>query len=217
MSFPRWISGLLVLSLLLTACSSKETLNLSNLKSGSVLFQDDFSDPASGWLQGNDDQGLTEYADGGMRIYVAKDVASELTLLEKMTFADARIEVDASKTGGPDDNDFGVVCRYQDENNFYFLEISSDGYYGIGKYKDNKLTLVSSEQMQSSDAIHQGTAANHLRVDCVGTTLTLYANGVQLASVEDYDFHAGSVGLIGGTFQTAGADILFDNFSVLVP
>lgn len=31
---------------------------------------------------------------------------------------DVRIEVDAAKIGGPDDNDFGVICRYQDIDNF---------------------------------------------------------------------------------------------------
>ena len=32
---------------------------------------------------------------------------------------------------GPDDNDFGIICRYIDDNQFYYAIISSDGYYGI--------------------------------------------------------------------------------------
>ncbi len=190
----------------------------ASLPSGSVLFQDDFSDKNSGWLQGadKDNVGLSEYSNGGLRIYVWTDEANTLSV-PHLNFSDVRIEVDTLKLAGPDDNDFGIICRYQDENNFYFLEVSSDGYYGIGKYKDNNLSLIGIEKMQSSEAIHQGGAINHMRADCIGSTLTLYVNDVQLTSVEDKDFSSGDIGLIAGTFKTPGTDVLFDNFVVLKP
>jgi hypothetical protein len=71
--------------------------------------------------------------------------------------------------------------------------------------------------MQPSDAILQGNATNRLRADCLDSTLALYANGVRLAEVNDADFSSGSVGLIAGTFETPGTEIMFDNLSVLKP
>jgi hypothetical protein len=121
------------------------------------------------------------------------------------------------KFGGPDDNEFGLVCRYIDQDNFYFFTISSDGYYGIGKYKQNHLSLIGMEQMHSSEFIIQGQSINHLRADCIGSQLTFYINGHKVKEVGDADFSTGDVGLIAGTFNTPGADILFDNFSVLKP
>ncbi len=215
------VASLLIIGLfaawLVTACQPSVPSNSSNLKPGSILYQDDFSNSSSGWIQGSDERGSTQYVDNAMRIFVSSDVSSELTLQDSLSFADARIEVDSTKADGPEDNDFGIVCRYQDENNFYFLEISSDGYYGIGKYRNNQLVLIGSEQMQSADAIMQGNTTNHLRADCVGNKLSLYVNGVKLAEVDDPDFLAGKVGLIAGTFKTPGVDIRFDNFSVKVP
>src|SRR6185295_6876674 len=104
------------------------------------------------------------------------------------SFSDVSIEVDGAKFSGPDNNDFGIICRFVDDDNFYFLIIASDGYQVIGKYLAGQLQYVSATEMQSTDAVKQGNATNHLRGDCVGSTLTLYVNGQQVASVTDTSF-----------------------------
>ena len=38
------------------------------------------------------------------------------------------------------DGDFGVICRYQDIDNFYGLEVSEDGYFSIWKYVDGEFS-----------------------------------------------------------------------------
>ncbi len=131
--------------------------------------------------------------------------------------ADVRIEVDATKTDGPDDNDLGVICRYQDASNYYYFLISSDGYAVIARVLDGNQEYISADSMVSTDAIHQGDATNHIRADCVGSSLALYVNGVQVATVSDSSFSRGDVGLIAGTFSEPGTDILFDNFYVYKP
>jgi hypothetical protein len=73
------------------------------------------------------------------------------------------------------------------------------------------------EKMQTSDVIRQGQATNRIRATCNGSLLGLSVNGYDLVEVEDVDFTAGDVGLIAGTFETPGTDILFDNFKVLKP
>jgi hypothetical protein len=198
------------------SCQVSPAIGGEIVSSGGILFKDDFSDPNSGWMQGADEFGKTEYSGGGFRILVTSDVTAKLSI-PRLLFADVIIEVDASKVAGPDDNDYGVICRYQDENNFYFFEISSDGYYSIGKYKDDQLVLIGMEKMQTSDYIYQGQATNHLRAACVGSNLSLMVNGHLLAEVEDGDYSMGDVGLIAGTFETPGVDILFDNFKVFKP
>ncbi len=210
----RWIAILVTLALAGLACQNSA---FENEPADSVLFQDDFSDAESGWLQGEDETGSAGYAREGFRIYVATDLSAKLSILRTPSFSDVRLEVDATKLSGPDDNDYGLVCRYLDENNFYFFEISSDGYAGIGKYKDNELVMISAAQMQPSEAILQGEATNRLRADCAGSRLTFYVNGTKAAEGEDADFSEGFVGLIAGTFETPGVEILFDNFSVRQP
>lgn len=203
---------LLILALTLVACRATGD---STPQPGSVLFQDDFSDPASGWNQVSEANGLSDYDDGAYRIRV--DVLNtDIWARPQLDFNDVRIEVDAFKAGGDRNNRFGVICRAAADH-FYIFLVSSDGYYGIGKVQGNQYELVGMEAMQPSEKINQGTAGNHLAVECVGSRLSLSVNGEKLAEVEDVDFASGDVGLIAGTYNLPGTEIIFDNFSVTEP
>ena len=181
-----------------------------------VLFQDDFSDASSGWDQVNTGDGITDYENGIYRIWV-NATETDIWANPGLDFTNAVVEVDATKIGGPDDNDFGVICRYQDIENFYFFIISSDGFYAIGKVMNGEYNLLGMEQMLPDDAIKLGNATNRIKADCVGSHLVLHANGSKLADVEDTAFVSGDVGLIAGTFDEVGVDIHFDNFVVKQP
>jgi hypothetical protein len=182
-----------------------------------ILFSDDFSNPYSGWDQVNSDEGITDYDNGVYRIFVNTD-NTDVWANPGLNFTDTIIEVETTKAGGPDDNDFGVICRYQDTQNFYFFIISSDGFYGIGIVQDGEQSVLGEdEQLLPGDAINQGNTTNIIRADCVGNTLTLYVNGTQLASVQDDTFASGDVGLLAGTYDEIGTDIHFDNFIVRAP
>jgi hypothetical protein len=168
--------------------------------SGSILFQDD-------------------YQSGGYRINVIQTDTYFFANPYKTFQNDVRIEVDATKIGGPDDNAFGVQCRYQDMDNYYFFYISSDGFVGIGIDNAGTITIISSSDgnMASDPNVNQSAATNHIRADCIGSTLTLYANGTQVASATDSTFTEGDVGLIAKTFKVSGTDIMFHNFFVYKP
>lgn len=179
-----------------------------------VQFQDDFSNPGSGWDTNQDSNGSTDYSNGSFRIKVTNTSYLLWANPNQSLQNDISINVDATKAGGPDDNKFGVICRYQDSDNFYYLFITSDGYAGISMFKNNEQIWLTGDALIPSDAINQGAATNSIRADCAGSTLTLYANNQQIASVTDSSFSGGDVGLIAGTYETSGVDILFDNFMV---
>jgi len=181
-----------------------------------VLFQDDFSDTSSGWDRVDAAEGVTDYTNGGYRIFVDQ-TQHDYWGNPGLDFSDVRVEVDATKVAGPDDNDLGVLCRYQDAQNFYAFYISSDGYASINKVEGGNQEQLGSEKWLETSAVRQGNATNRIRADCVGDSLTLYANGELVHMISDSTFASGDVGLIAGTFSEAGTDILFDNFVVLQP
>jgi hypothetical protein len=195
--------------------STNQTPGASGSKK--VLFQDNFANTDSGWNRVRDADGnITDYENGGYRI-LNNQAISHVWANPGLKFNDVRVEVDATKTSGPDDNYFGVISRYKDGSNFYILAISSDGYYGIVKVENGNLNLLGADQMQPSEAIRQGNATNHLTVVCKGDTLTLSVNGQTLFTVEDDTFSSGDVGLEVTTRQSGGVDVLFTNFSVTKP
>ena len=195
--------------------TAKDTSSES-VKNG-ILFQDDFSDNSGYWYTFVDETGITDYENEGFRININEPGSYHWTNPE-LEFTDTRIEVKATKIGGPEENDFGIICRYQDENNFYFFTISSDGYYGIAKIIDGVESLVGMEELgYDATAINPAEFSNMVGAECIGTTFTLYANGKKLVEVSDSGFASGNIGLIASTYEEPGTDILFDNLIVKLP
>jgi len=215
MSGMRNVSILFLVSLFVSACSALQTQPLQSFPSGTVLFQDDFSSSTTGWDRMLVDEGVMDYDGGGYRIMV-NALQTNFWSTPSKNFSDVRIEVDAGKLAGPDENRIGVLCRFNGKD-YYFFIITSDGFYGLGLFKDGQAILLGQSEMLSSANINQGLAINHLRGDCVGNTLTFFVNGVQIAQTQDSTLTSGDVGVIAGTFATSGVDIIFDNFVVLQP
>lgn len=182
---------------------------------GKVLFQDDFSDETSGWPSVRTDEGITDYENGVYRIYVNIANQDYFGRPEISFQRDIRVEVDATKVAGSDDNDLGILCRYQDSKNFYQFLISSDGYVGIVKVVNGSMQSLGAETLVENSAVNMGNAQNHIRADCIGDTLTLYVNTQQVSTVQDTSFMgSGEVGVFAGTYDTPGTDVYFDNFIV---
>ena len=179
-------------------------------------FSDDFSDPNSGWDRVNNADRITDYQDGVYRIWL-RQPNSDVWANPGLDAGNVIVEVDTYWGSGSYDNDFGVICRYQNTNNFYFAAISSDGYAAIIYMRNGSYEILGADAMQAYSAIIQGDALNHLRFDCVGNSLTLYANAELLISVNHNALSRGDVGLIAGTFDQGGVGILFDKFVVYLP
>jgi hypothetical protein len=213
--------ALVVLVLVSMACSTttvSKTNPTSGSTSGTILYQDKFTDSNSGWPHHQTANSTMDYASGGYRIYVTTTYLLVFAPSGHSFQSNVSIGVDTTKTGGPDDNSIGVICRYQDANNFYLFAISSDGYAGIAMYKNDTMYFLSGSQFDPSSAINQGEATNHIRADCVGSTLTLYVNGTQVNSVTDTTFSSGGdAGLLARANGTSGVDVLFSNFVVNKP
>jgi hypothetical protein len=201
-----------VLSLAVFACALP---SFASVSSGTVLFKDDFSSSTGGWDRYKSAEGTMDYDGGAYRILVNALQVNFWSTPHK-DFSDVRIEVDAGKIAGPDENRIGLICRYAGSQ-YYFFVISSDGYYGIGIFTNGQTALLGQSEMQGSDKIKTGTAINHLRADCDADTLTLFVNESQLAQVHDPILKHGDVGLLAGTFTHPGVDVIFDNFVVMKP
>ena len=185
-------------------------------QTGEVLWVDDFS-TIGPWDMWSDDLSIVDYNSGGFRFFVNEpnfDFWSRL----KRDYNDVIIQVDATKLGGPDNNTLGVFCRYKNRDNFYYFLISSDSYFGILKVLDGNHSLISSDQLQHNEIIQKGDhSTNHIDVECNGPNLVLSVNDTRLAVAYDSDLEWGSVGLMVGTYDEIGVDILFDNFKVIQP
>jgi hypothetical protein len=187
--------------------------------SGKVIFEDDFSDNSGDWDDFSEEFGAAAIDDGAYRITV--DEPSYYVMANPGKFknaSDVIVEVDVLASDKAP-HMMGLICRYVDYDNFYYLMVSSDGWYNIGKIVDGEEVIVGSDEMMedTDNAIKLGYNDNHLRAECIGSTLAIYANGTLLFETADADFEEGNVGLIAGTFEDAPISVLFDNFLVTKP
>jgi hypothetical protein len=210
------IIALIFLAIATVSCSASALPIPQSVAAGTVFFSDDFSDPNSGWDTWTQNGSSVSYQDGTLRIFVNEPQFSFWSRPGKR-YDDVSIQVDAARMGGPEDNDMGILCRYKNEENFYAFLISSDQYGGIVKVVEDEYVLLTGDSLQYIDAIKTGGASNTIGAVCLGTSLTLYVNGVKVASAEDSEFTTGEIGLSAGTYDIPGVDIAFDNFIATKP
>ncbi|NJC95021.1 MAG: hypothetical protein FIB03_01580 [Anaerolineae bacterium] len=205
-----------VFAFILASClpASPAAPTVPSANPGERLYQDTFAENTSGWDRVLNDGGIMDYDSGGFRILVREPKLNYWSTPEK-DFGDVRVEADVTKLNGPDENRAGLMCRYQN-GNYYFFVISNDGYYAVGKFIGGQALLLGHAEMQSSGFI-QPEGVNHLRADCVGNALAFYVNFNQVALVQDADLAKGDVGVLAGSFDEPGVDMLFQNFVVIQP
>ena len=191
---------------------------MSPYSSGDVIFVDDFSEKNEIWdIWEKPDESAVSFFENGLIMIVSKPNLDIITT-NNVSYPDVLIQTTAQKRLGSNDNAYGIVCRYLNDRNYYGFLISSDGYYGIVKVVEGEYELLSSENMEFDESIHQGKGENSISAKCERNTLTISINGVEKASVYNNDLTAGKTGLITGSFSEVDETaVLFDNFIVMIP
>ena len=179
------------------------------LARGELLFEDDFSREA--WQVYRDDDHDKGYEAEQYFILVEAE-SYTFWSVSRETFDDFVLEVETEQLAGPDDNDYGVILRYQDDDNFYTFKISGDGYYAFGKLVDGETFDII--RWQEHDVVRQGGSTNRLRVEASGENFSFYVNDEFIDAAIDPDFSQGDIGLFAGTYENTGVHIGFDNLKV---
>jgi serine/threonine protein kinase len=186
---------------------------------GTVLFEDDFSDPSTAWqVEDYGEAGRVGYGDGYYYVIGQQD-GLMVWGAAPQSYSDVVVEVDATQISAPpnDNNGYGLLCRVQPGpvGDGYALLISGDGYYSIqlvveGDYEP----LV---PWTRSLVINMGNATNHIHAVCSGSTLALVVNGRLLAEAEDTTYDSGRLSLVAGTFEAQPTEVRFDDLIVYSP
>ena len=90
-------------------------------------------------------------------------------------FNDMDLRVTARQIAGPDDNQFGVVFRYKDLDNYYAFLISSDGYYSLVKRQGGAPEVIS--DWGATAVVRQGQVTNEIRIVALGDAFRFFING----------------------------------------
>jgi hypothetical protein len=189
-----------------------------------TTFQDDFSRPDSGWMVTSTQDVDAGYNPQEFYELGVKQPKTYLVALAPDNFADPVKNVLLSVHAQPalgDSGEYGLVCRYQDNDNFYLAGISGNQFY-IGKQVNGQAIYLTSPKWQTlPDSTPDAQGYFSIKLSCIDSFIVLEVNGVGAAHVTDDTFSSGQVGLAVWADATAGkggyyARTAFDDFSAEV-
>jgi serine/threonine protein kinase len=183
-----------------------------------IIFQDDFSNPESGWETLSRYDSFTKYNvnDKNFQIYVKNNMEIWSHNTKFISPGNVRIEVEATMSGDSTNNYFGIICRYQNDDNFYMAVITSAGFRGIGLREQGNFTWL--KEPLPSNPVKLGAVTNKIRFDCINNELDLYVNGQLAGYVNNETFPSdGAIGLIAAKYNGEVTNILFRNLKVFLP
>lgn len=168
-----------------------------------------FRQPDDRWDIDSDDEFELYYHVGAYYIYVG---AADLVVwgASDIEADDFYLEVDAFHVNGPLDNQFGVIFRQVDADNFYFFAISSDGYYRLQKRVDGQWETLIPWTESDHIAIDE-YSVNQIGVLAQGNQIGLLVNDTVVGVVTDDSFATGFIALAASTLDEPGVEIAFDD------
>lgn len=178
-----------------------------------MIFQDDFEDPGSGWVLESSDALAGFFEEGSLHLHVKSPMLlAWIQNPELQSLDDFDLEVDATQVSGPDNNEYGVMFRYQNPDNFYAFLVTGAGSFGVTAKINGEYYSVLNFTLTPS--VQPGTSTNRLRLVADGPQITVYANGELLAIVPDNTFRRGDIFLAAGAFEQGDVHVAFDNLKV---
>jgi len=119
----------------------------------------------------------------------------------------ARVRPVAYSGGGTQDRWLGILARYSDERNFYYLTLRSGNTLSLRKLVNGAITTLGTVPL--SGAVN---TTYQLRLEATGSQLRAYVNGVLKLQATDASHVSGAGGLM--TFKTAAR---FDDYVAYQP
>jgi len=184
------------------------------MSSATILYSDSFSS-AGNWGTASDEISDKLVEDGQFLIRVKQSGYVSWTVPGQSLEA-VRVEATV-RNSGLEEAAFGVLCHFQDNDNFYMGGVTGDGFYAVIRKLEGDYTVLTdatNNLWQPSDLVPTGVEKYQLALECYDGFLRLYANGTQIAEVQDYNFSSGDIGLFAQTFDNAPAEVRFDDLRV---
>jgi len=179
-------------------------------------YQDDFSNPGTGWDAATLGNYFVGYHEGGWyHIAISEPDRVAISEPSKTVYEDATIELQAfawsTKTAPEGNFRFGLVFR-RSGNNYYAFTISPS----TKKWELLKVSPDGVTKLKEGDAtgIHDRDVDDLLRVDVLGPNFLLYINDSKVDQVIDTSYKSGEVGLYAENIDSPGIHIHYDTFTV---
>ena len=182
-----------------------------SLQTGMLLFEEDFAVLGEDWEIG--DTGDVAYALDGQKYSI--QVNKENWMAWQSTgeeFGDFIVQFETTLVDGDKFNSSGIFFRYQDNDNFYSLDINGNGKYAVGKEVDGEWIQI--VDWTSSAALRGAGEMNVIRLVAYGNTFWLTVNDQFVEEFTDTFFNSGEIAVHVTAYDSQPVRATFDNLSI---
>jgi hypothetical protein len=183
----------------------------------SVRYEDNFTDPTSGWSEKKFDNYFIGYHEPE---YYHVEITSpnyKTTVFEpkKETFNDFTAELQvfavSKKTAATGDFRYGLAFRRSGDQYYAFTVSPRTKKWYILKSSPNQLSVLTEG---TADNLHDMDTADTLRVDVQGSNFLFHINDQIAGQATDADYASGEIGFYVETFDAANIHIHFDELTI---
>ena len=182
-----------------------------------VLYQDDFTNPATGWPEDKFDNYFIGYHEPEYYHIEITTAHSKSTVFapEKKSFGDFTIDLQvfavSAKTAPEGDFRYGLAFRRSGDQYYAFTLSPRTKKWFVLKSSPNQLSVLAEGSAEGLQGLDKDDT---LRVDAQGSDFYFHINDQQVGQISDADYAAGEVGFYVETFDAANAHIHFDTLLV---
>src|SRR6266545_679570 len=159
-----------------------------------VLYQDDFTNPATGWSEDKFDNYFVGYHEPEYYHIQVTSPNSKTTVFapEKKTYEDATIDLDvltvSAKTAAEGDFRYGIAFRRSGDQYYAFTISPRTKQWFVLKNSPSALTVLA----EGTDGnLHDLDTDDALRVDVQGSNFVFHINDEVVGKVSDPDYASG--------------------------
>ena len=182
-----------------------------------ILYQDDFTNPATGWSEDKFDNYFIGYHEPEYYHIEITSPNSKTTVFEpqKRSFGDFTIELqvltNSTKTAATGDFRYGLAFRRSGDQYYAFTISPRTKKWFVLKNSPSELTVLAEG---TDDNLHELDTDDALRVDAQGSKFVFHINDEVVGQATDAEYASGEIGFYVETFDATNAHIHFDNLVI---
>ncbi|HEX9331903.1 MAG TPA: SH3 domain-containing protein [Anaerolineales bacterium] len=197
--------------------SVETTPTTAPVSGANVLYQDDFTDPVTGWPEDKFDNYFIGYHEPEYYHIEITSPNYKSTVFEpkKQSFGDVTLELQvltvSKKTAETGDFRYGLAFRRSGDQYYAFTISPRTKKWYVLKNSPNALTVLAEG---TEDSIHDLDTDDALRVDAQGANFFFHINDHLVGQVTDAEYAKGEVGFYVETLDATNAHIHFDTLVI---
>jgi len=182
-----------------------------------VLYQDEFTDPSTGWPEAKFDNYFIGYHEPEYyHIEIdSPNYRAPVFVPGRKSFDDVtiqvKVQVNSKKTAANGDFAYGIAFRRSGDQYYAFVVSPRTQKWMMVKSSPSSSTTLAQGQDKS---LHAADVDDLLQVDAQGSTFSLHINDRLVAQVTDADYASGEVGFYVQTFDSQAAHVHFDELII---